>query len=79
MSPRNAKFELQALAGGILIFILSTVAFLPLVEARDLATDPNALQKIQQFIYKPAPGELLLKPKGETGKHPKKSVKGAKN
>jgi len=79
MSPRNAKFQLQALAAGALIFILGTVAFLPRAEARDLATDPNALQKIQQFIYKPAPSELLLKPKGEIGKPSKKPAKGAKN
>jgi len=79
MPPRNAKFQLQALATGALIFILGTVAFLPRAEARDLATDPNALQKIQQFIYKPAPSELLLKPKGEIGKPSKKPAKGAKN
>jgi hypothetical protein len=49
---------------------------LPRAESRDLATDPNAVQKIQQFIYKPAPGELLLKPKI---KKIKKQAKGAKN
>jgi len=52
---------------------------LPRAEARDLATDPNAVQKIQQFIYKPAPSELLLKLQGETGKPSKKPAKGAKN
>ena len=76
MPPRNAKFQRQALATGTLIFILSTVAFLPGADARDLATDPNALQKIQQFIYKPAPSELLLKPQV---KKPKKQAKSAKN
>lgn len=75
MPPRNANFQLQALVTGALIFLLGTVAFLPRAEARDLATDPNAVQKIQQFIYKPAPGELLLKPKI---KKIKKQAKGAK-
>ena len=35
--------------------------------------------KLKQFIYKPAPSELLLKPQGATGKPSKKSAKGAKN
>lgn len=76
MSPRNANFQLQALVTGALIFLQGTVAFLPRAEARDLATDPNAVQKIQQFIYKPTPGELLLKPKI---KKIKKQAKSAKN
>jgi hypothetical protein len=49
---------------------------LPQAEAGNLANDPNALQKIQQFIYKPAPGDLLLKPKI---KKLKKQAKSAKN
>jgi hypothetical protein len=33
--------------------------------ACDLASDPNLAQRVQQFAYKPAPGELLLKPKAK--------------
>jgi hypothetical protein len=39
-------------------------AFLPQVSAGTLATDPNALQKIKEFIYKPKPDDLVIKPQG---------------
>jgi hypothetical protein len=55
--------------------VFGTVAFLPQAGARDLASDPNLAQRVQQFTYKPAPGELLLKPKA---KH-KKPAKDADN
>ena len=47
-------------------------------EAGNLATNPNAAQIVQHFIYKPKPTELLLKPQGEQTK-PKKPAKEAKN
>jgi hypothetical protein len=62
-SPCNLKFQLQAVVAGGAVFLLGAVAFLPQAEARDLANDPNLAQRVQQFTYKPAPGELLLKPK----------------
>jgi hypothetical protein len=34
---------------------------LPQAEAGNLATNPNAAQIVQQFVYKPKPTELLLK------------------
>ena len=61
------------------MFLLGTVAFLPQATARDLTSDPNLAQRVQEFIYKPAPGELLLKPKSTGGKHVKKPAKDAKN
>jgi hypothetical protein len=45
--------------------VFGTVAFLPQAGARNLAGDPNLAQRVQQFTYKPAPGELLLKPKAK--------------
>jgi hypothetical protein len=48
LSPRNSKFRLLAAAG--LVFLFGSVAFSPQAEAGNLAADPNALQKIQQFI-----------------------------
>jgi hypothetical protein len=46
---------------------------LPLAEAGNLATNPNAAQVVQQFIYKPKPTELLLKPQPEKPKPNKPS------
>lgn len=45
------------------VFFSALLLFLPQAGARDLANDPNLAQRVQQFTYKPAPGELLLKPK----------------
>jgi hypothetical protein len=39
-------------------------------------TDPNALQKIKEFIYKPKPDDLVIKPQGQTTK-PKKQPRDA--
>ena len=75
---RNAKFQLQAF-GAATIFLLGCVAFLPQAVARDLASDPNLAQRVQQFSYRPAPDELLLKPKHASGKHTKKPAKDADN
>ena len=47
---------------------MGTVAYLPQTGARDLASDPNLAQRVQQFIYKPAPGDLVLKPKAKKKK-----------
>lgn len=76
LSPRNFKFQRQAFAVAVAMFLLGTVAFLPQVSAGTLATDPNALQKIQEFIYKPKPNDLIIKPQGQPTK-PKKPVKNA--
>jgi hypothetical protein len=64
-SPRHAKFDAQAFVLAATILVFGTVAFLPQAGARDLASDPNLAQRVQQFTYKPAPGELLLKPKAK--------------
>lgn len=77
LSPRNLNFRLQAFVAFGLAFLFGAVAFLPQGEARGLTNDPNALQKIQEFIYKPKPNELLLKPQGQTTKS-KKPAKNAK-
>jgi hypothetical protein len=61
----NLKFQVPALVAGALVFLLAAVAFLPQAGARNLAGDPNLAQRVQQFTYKPAPGELLLKPKAK--------------
>ena len=50
--------------------LAATVAFTPQTEARVAGTDPNITQRVQQFIWKPAPDDLLLKPKPKS-KHPK--------
>jgi hypothetical protein len=63
-SSRKSKFQLQAFAVAVAMFLLGTVAFLPQVSAGTLATDPNALQKIKEFIYKPKPDDLVIKPQG---------------
>jgi hypothetical protein len=74
LSPCNLKFNGQAFAALGVAFLFAIVAFLPQALARNLASDPNAVQKIEQFIYKPKPDELLLKPAAK----PKKPAKGAK-
>jgi hypothetical protein len=79
MSPRNLKFGFQAFAAGAAMFLLGTVAFLPQAAARDLTSDPNLAQRVQEFNYKPTPSELILKPKSTSGKHVKKPAKDAKN
>jgi hypothetical protein len=78
MRPRNVKFQQQALTVAASVFFLGNVAFLPLAEAGNLATNPNAAQIVQQFIYKPKPTELLLKPQAEKPK-PNKPDKNANN
>ena len=50
--------------------LAATVAFTPQTEARAAGADPNITQRVQQFIWKPAPDDLLLKPKPKS-KHPK--------
>jgi hypothetical protein len=55
-----------------------TVALLPQADAGNLATDPNAAQIVQHFIYKPKPTELLLKPQAEKPK-PNKPAKDAED
>ena len=76
--PRNVKFRQQALAVAASVFFLGTVAFLPQAEAGNLATNPNAAQIVQHFIYKPKPTELLLKPQAEKPK-PNKPAKDAED
>lgn len=64
-SARHVKFDPQAFVLAAVILLLGTVAYLPQAGARDLANDPNLAQRVQQFTYKPAPAELLLKPKAK--------------
>jgi hypothetical protein len=75
-SLRNLNLNFQAFVGASLVFLLSAVAFLPQAKAGNRGVDPNALQKIQHFIYKPKPTDLLLPPKQAK---PKKAGKTAKN
>jgi hypothetical protein len=70
MSTNSLK--LLAAAASLLA---ATVVLAPLTEAA-AGTDPNITQRVQQFIWKPAPDDLLLKPKPKS-KHPK--PKDAKN
>ncbi len=72
MSPNSLK--LLAAATSLLV---AAVVLVPRSEAYAAATDPNITQRVQQFIWKPAPGDLLLKPKPK--KHPKSQPKDAKN
>lgn len=62
---RNS-LKLSAAAASLLV---AAVVLLPQGEAIAAGTDPNLTQRVQQFIWKPAPGDLLLKPKPK--KHPK--------
>ena len=76
--PCNVKSQPPALTVAASVFFLGTVALLPPADASNLASNPNAAQIVQQFIYKPKPTELLLKPQAEKPK-PKKPAKDAKN
>lgn len=71
MSTNSLK--LLAAAASLLA---ATVVVAPHTEAAAAGTDPNITQRVQQFIWKPAPDDLLLKPKPKS-KHPK--PKDAKN
>jgi hypothetical protein len=70
---RNSP-KLSAAAASLLV---AAVVLLPQGEAIAAGTDPNLTQRVQQFIWKPAPGDLLLKPKPK--KHPKSEPKDAKS
>ena len=72
---RHAESNTQAFVFAATIFVVGTVAFLPQAGARDLASDPNLAQRVQEFTYKPAPGELLLKPKAKHKKPAKDADK----
>ena len=71
MSPKSLK--LFAAAVGLLAaaVVLPAQGF-----ARNAGNDQNLIERVDQFIYKPAPGDLLLKPKP---KHPKKPANDIKN
>ena len=53
---RHVKFHRLAAVFG-------SVALLQQAEAGNFGTDPNALSKIREFIDKPPPEDLILKPK----------------
>ncbi len=74
-SPRHAKLNAQAFVFAATILAFGTVAVLPPAGARNLASDPNLAQRVQQFTYKPAPGDLLLKPKARHKKPAKDADK----
>jgi hypothetical protein len=61
LSPRHVKFHRFAAAA--IIFLFGSVAFLQQADAGNLANDPNAVSKIREFIDKPPPEDLILKPK----------------
>ena len=56
---------------------MGTVAFWPQADAGNLATNPNAPQIVRQFVYKPKPTELVLKPQEKP--KPNKPAKDAKD
>ncbi len=56
--------------------LAAAVVLAPYTKVRAAGADPNLTLRVQQFIWKPAPGDLLLKPKPKS-KHPKS--KDAKN
>jgi hypothetical protein len=64
MSPKSLKLFAAAVSLLAAAVVLPAQGF-----ARNAGNDPNLIQRVDQFIYKPAPGDLLLKPKP---KHPKK-------
>ena len=75
MSPKSLKLLAAALS-----LLAAGVVLPPQGFARSAGTDPNLIQRVDQFIWKPAPGDLLLKPQpNPTVKHPKKPAQGAKN
>ena len=61
LSPSHIKFHRFAVAA--IVFLFGAVAFLQQAEAGNLGGDPNALSKIREFIDKPPPEDLILKPK----------------
>jgi hypothetical protein len=61
LSRRHIKFHRFATAA--IVFLFGSVAFLHQGKAGNLANDPNALSKIREFIDKPPPEDLILKPK----------------
>ena len=71
------KFRQQALAVEASFLFLRTVAFWPQADAGNLATNPNAAQIVRQFVYKPKPTELVLKPQEKP--KPNKPAKDAKD
>jgi len=77
MSPKSLKFRPQALIAAALSLLATGIVLPAQGFARATGTDPNLIQRVDQFIYKSAPEDLLLKPKG--AKHSKKPTKGAKN
>ena len=73
MSPNSLK-----LFAAVVSLLAASVVLPSQGFARDAGTDPNIIQRVDQFIWKPAPGDLLLKPE-KPAKHVKKPIKGAKN
>jgi hypothetical protein len=63
--------------GVVSLFLTGAVVLLQQGVASAAGTDPNITQRVEQFIWKPQPQDLLLKPKPK--KHPKFQPKDAKN
>jgi hypothetical protein len=55
--------SLKLQAAVLTLFLTGAVVLLQQRVASAAGTDPNITQRVQQFIWKPAPGDLLLKPK----------------
>jgi hypothetical protein len=62
--------SLKLLSVAASLFVAGVV-LVPQHNARAAGTDPNITQRVQQFIWKPAPGDLLLKPKPKKHTKPK--------
>jgi hypothetical protein len=80
MSPDRVKFARRALAVVALVLLVCGLALPREASARDPCADPNLQQRIEQFIWKPAPENLILKPQQDAGdKPPAKKPKHGKN
>jgi hypothetical protein len=71
------RISLKLQAGVTALFLAGAVVLLQQGAASAAGTDPNITQRVEQFIWKPQPQDLLLKPKPK--KHPKSQPKDAKD
>jgi hypothetical protein len=67
MSPKSLKLLAAAVSLLAAAVVLPAQGF-----ARPAGADPNLIQRVDQFICKPTPVDLLLKPQP---KHPQKPAK----
>jgi hypothetical protein len=79
MPPTRLKIPRQALLATILSLAFAGLAFPSQSMAGNLASDPNFVQRVDQFIYKPPPQDLVLKPGTDDTKPGKKPSKSGKH